>query len=332
MAKEKPLILRRRPRRLRSTPAIRALVRETQLRRDDFIIPLFVRTGKGERRPIASMPGQYQFSTDTVAAEAKRLGKLGFPAVILFGIPLRKDAKGSGAWAPNGIVQQAVKAVKDAAPGLTVITDLCLCEYTDHGHCGVVRRTGKDWKIDNDATLPLLARTAVSQAGAGADIVAPSGMMDGGVAAIRRALDGAGRADTPILAYSAKFASSFYGPFRDAAQSPPGFGDRSTYQMDPANAEEALREIAIDLDEGADAVMVKPALAYLDIIRRARERFEVPLAAYNVSGEYAMLKAAAANGWIDGRKAALEVLTAIRRAGADLILSYSAPEISDLIS
>lgn len=311
-----------RLRRLRERAPLREMVRETRLDRSHLVMPLFVRPGKGERRPIASMPGQFQLSIDELAREAKGVRALGIPAIILFGIPPRKDARGSGAYAANGIVQQAVKAVKDAAPDLLVITDVCLCEYTDHGHCGVVAGS----RIDNDRTLPLLARTAVSHARAGADVVAPSGMMDGAVGAIRRALDGAGFRELPILAYAAKFASAFYGPFREAAESPPRFGDRSTYQLDPANAEEALREIELDLREGADLIMVKPALAYLDVLRRARERFRVPTAAYNVSGEYAMVKAAAQKGWIDERRAVLEILTAIKRAGADLILTYHAKE------
>ncbi len=323
-----PNFLLRRPRRLRATPALRALVRETTLSPADLVAPFFVRPGRGQRRPVKSMPGVFQLSTDELAREVRKLKSAGVPALILFGIPDRKDAKGSGAWARNGIVQQAVKAAKDAAPELAVITDVCLCEYTDHGHCGVIRNRG----VDNDATLPLIARAAVSHAEAGADVVAPSGMMDGGVGAIRAALDGAGRTGVPILAYSAKYASSFYGPFRDAAESPPKFGDRSGYQMDPANGDEAMLEIQLDLEQGADAVMVKPAHAYLDIIRRAKERFSVPVAAYHVSGEYSMIQAAAERGWIDGKRAAVEVLTSIKRAGADFILSYFAPAISDLIS
>ncbi len=307
-------------RRLRATPGLRAMVRETRLSPDDFVVPFFVRPGKGERRPIASMPGQFQLSVDELVKDAKQLSPLGLGAVILFGIPSKKDAVGSGAYAKHGIVQTATRAVKDACPGLVVITDVCLCEYTDHGHCGVVVRD----RVVTKPTLPLLEKTAVSQAEAGADIVAPSGMMDGAVAALREALDGAGHGDTPILAYAAKFASAFYGPFRDAAESPPAFGDRSSYQMDPANGDEAMREIETDLREGAEIVMVKPALAYLDIVRRAREKFAAPLAAYNVSGEYAMVKAAAAKGWIDERKVVLELLLGIRRAGADFILTYHA--------
>jgi len=314
-----------RLRRLRRTPVLRRLVRETALSVDDLVLPLFVREGATERRAILSMPDCFQLSVDELLREAERAFAAGIPAVILFGIPDRKDPRGSGAYEATGIVQRAVRALRKELPELVVIGDVCLCEYTDHGHCGVVveRRDGtKD--VDNDATLELLAKTAVSLADAGADVVAPSAMMDGQVRAIRAALDAARRADTAIMAYSAKYASAFYGPFRDAAESPPRFGDRRSYQMDPANAREALREIALDLDEGADIVMVKPALAYLDVVRLARERFDVPIAAYNVSGEYAMLKAAAANGWLDERQAMLEVLTSIKRAGADLILTYHA--------
>ncbi|HPA42110.1 MAG TPA: porphobilinogen synthase, partial [Candidatus Hydrogenedentes bacterium] len=276
---------------------------------------------------IASMPGQCQFSPDTLAEEARALADLGVPAVILFGIPDHKDAEGSGAYDPDGIIPRAVAAVKEARPDLCVITDVCLCEYTDHGHCGVVRpnRDGVP-DVDNDATVDLLAREALAHARAGADMVAPSDMMDGRVGAIRDALDAHGFADLPVMAYSAKFASAFYGPFRDAAESPPQFGDRRSYQMDPANAREALREIALDLDEGADIVMVKPALPYLDILRAAADTFDIPLAAYNVSGEYAMVKAAAANGWIEEKRAALEMLTGIRRAGAQMILTYWAKD------
>ncbi|MBI2931676.1 MAG: porphobilinogen synthase [Planctomycetes bacterium] len=316
-----------RMRRLRGHLRLREMVRETRLTPSDFVMPLFIRPGRGQRKPIGSMPGQFQVSVDRLKEEVKELRARGIPAIILFGIPSRKDARGSGAWAPNGIVQQAVKAAKDAAPELLVVTDVCLCEYTDHGHCGVV----DDGQIDNDRTLPILERAAVSHARAGADVVAPSGMMDGAVGAIRRGLDGAGFRETPILAYAAKFASAFYGPFRDAAESPPRFGDRSSYQMDPANADEALREIELDLAEGADMVMVKPALPYLDVVRRGKERFGVPMAAYNVSGEYAMIKAAAERGWLDEKKAILEVLTAIKRAGADLILTYHAREASEWI-
>ncbi len=318
-----------RPRRLRRTPALRRMVRETTLSPADFIFPLFVTHGHGVRREIPSMPGQYQLSVDQLPAEAETVARLGIPAVILFGIPRVKDAIGSENFAEDGIVQQAVRALKAAVPELVVITDVCMCEYTDHGHCGIVREApGGAFEIDNDATLEILGRVAVSHAEAGADIVAPSGMMDGMVAAIRQALDAAGHHQVAILSYAAKYASAFYGPFRDAAQSPPQFGDRRSHQMDPANAREALREVALDVAEGADMVMVKPALAYLDIIRAVRERFDLPVAAYNVSGEYAMVKAAARNGWIDGRGVTLELLTAIKRAGADLILTYFAKEVA----
>ncbi|MBI4423746.1 MAG: porphobilinogen synthase [Elusimicrobia bacterium] len=311
-----------RLRRLRSSEAIRELVRETRLDPGDFVFPLFIRPGKGERRPIASMPGQFQLSVDEGVKAARQAAGAGVRGVILFGIPERKDARASGAFASAGIVQRAASAIKDALPKLAVLADLCFCEYTDHGHCGIV----KDGVVDNDATLGLAAKTAVSQAKAGADVIAPSGMMDGQVAAIRRALDAAGFRDTPILAYAAKYASAFYGPFRDAAESPPQFGDRSTYQMDPPNFLEAMREVALDLEEGADMVMVKPALAYLDVLSAVKRRFGVPTAAYSVSGEYAMIKAAAGNGWIDERRVALESLVSIKRAGADFILTYHALE------
>jgi len=309
-------------RRLRRTEAMRRLVRETRLSPEGFVYPLFVGGGQGVRNAIASMPGQHQLSLDQLPAEAAELRSLGIPAVLLFGIPSMKDEQGSGAYADDGIVQEAVRALKQADPELLVITDVCLCEYTSHGHCGVV----KDGEVDNDATLPLLARTALSQAQAGADMVAPSAMMDGQVAAIRQALDEGGFPHIPIMAYAAKYASAFYGPFREAAESAPQFGDRRGYQMDPPNAREALREIEADVAEGADIVMVKPALAYLDVLARARERFDLPLAAYNVSGEYAMIKAAAANGWLDERRVTLEALTAIKRAGADIIITYHAKE------
>ncbi len=327
-----------RLRRLRATPTLRRMVRETTLAVDDLVLPLFVRPGRDVRRPIEAMPACHQLSVDHLVAECREALGLGIPAVLLFGIPDHKDPEGTGAYDPNGIVQTAVRAVKSAVPDLLVITDVCLCEYTSHGHCGVLRdKSGiSDLKsqipnpqaaiVDNDATLELLARMALSHAEAGVDLVAPSDMMDGRVRAIRQALDGAGFAGTPILAYAAKFASGFYGPFREAAESAPAFGDRRSYQMDPANAREALREIELDIEEGADIVMVKPALAYLDILRRARDRFDLPLCAYNVSGEYAMVKAAAANGWLDERAVALEILTAIKRAGADFILTYHAKE------
>ncbi len=314
-----------RPRRLRRTPALRRMVRETTLSVDDLVLPLFVREGAGERRPIASMPGCFQLSIDELVVEARNAAEARIPAVILFGIPRAKDSTGTGAYDRDGIVQRAIRAVKGELPDLVVIADVCLCDYTDHGHCGVVaERADGTQDVDNDATLELLARTAVSQAHAGADVVAPSAMMDGQVGAIRAALDEAGHRDLAIMAYAAKHASVFYGPFRDAAESPPRFGDRRSYQMDPANAREAMREIALDVEEGADVVMVKPALAYLDVIRCARDAFDVPIAAYNVSGEYAMLKAAAANGWLDETAAMLEVLTSIKRAGADIILTYHA--------
>ncbi len=311
-----------RLRRLRSTPVLRELVRETRLDAGDFILPLFIRPGKGEKRPIASMPGQFQLSVDEGVKFSKEAWKAGVRSIILFGIPEKKDALARGAYAADGIVQRAATAVKSALPEMAVMADLCFCEYTDHGHCGVV----KNGRVDNDDTLELAAKTAVSQAKAGADVIAPSGMMDGQVAHIRRALDGAGCQDTPILAYAAKYASGFYGPFRDAAESPPRFGDRSSYQMDPANVLEAMREVALDVEEGADMVMVKPALAYLDVLSKVKERFGLPTAAYSVSGEYAMIKAAGAKGWIDERRVALEVLTSIKRAGADLILTYYALE------
>ncbi|OGS01054.1 MAG: delta-aminolevulinic acid dehydratase [Elusimicrobia bacterium RIFCSPLOWO2_12_FULL_59_9] len=316
-----------RLRRLRASPGFRRLARETNLRPENLIAPLFVRSGSKVKKPIASMPGCFQFSADLLAQEAKTAQRLGIGGVILFGIPDKKDPLGRGAYDSNGVIQRALKAVKDAAPELPVIADLCFCEYTDHGHCGVVKKSsGGGWILDNDATLDLMMKTARSQAEAGADIIAPSAMIDGQVKTIRQALDESGHAMTPILAYAAKFASAFYGPFRDAAESPPGFGDRSSYQMDPANAREALREAALDVEEGADIVMVKPALAYLDLVYQIKRRFKMPTAAYSVSGEYAMLKAAAANGWLDEKKAALESLTSIKRAGADIILTYYAFE------
>jgi porphobilinogen synthase len=313
-----------RPRRLRQHPVLRQLVRETTLAAGDFILPLFVRPGRDVRKEIASMPGNYQLSTDRLVDEVGAAMELGVRAFILFGVPESKDADGSSAWDDEGIVQQALRALRPAHREALLITDECFCEYTDHGHCGVLTERGGHLDVDNDATLPNLARQCISHARAGADMVAPSGMMDGMVKAIRQGLDGAGFAHVPILSYAAKYASAFYGPFRDAAESPPQFGDRTTYQMDPANGNEALREVALDLDEGADIVMVKPALAYLDVIRRVKDRFGVPVAAYNVSGEFAMVKAAARNGWIDERRVALEILTGIKRAGADMILTYHA--------
>ena len=314
-----------RTRRTRSSEALRALVRETRLDPAQFIYPLFVTHGRGVREPITSMPGQARLSLDALAGEARELRALGVRAVLLFGIPASKDAFGSEGYATDGIVQQAARALKDADPDLVVVGDVCLCEYTDHGHCGLLAPGGD---VDNDASLELLARTAVSLADAGADLIAPSDMMDGRVAAIRAALDGEGHTALPIMAYSAKYASAFYGPFREAADSAPreGASDRRGYQMDPANVREALREVAADIEEQADIVMVKPALAYLDVIRAVRERTELPLAAYNVSGEYAMVKAAAAQGWLDEQAVVLETLTAIRRAGADILITYHAKD------
>jgi len=313
-----------RPRRLRHHPVLRDLVREIALSVHDLILPLFVRPGRGIRKEIASMPGQYQLSVDRLVDEVGAAVDLGVRAFILFGIPAHKDATGSSAWAEDGIVQEALRAVRAVHKEVLLVTDECFCEYTDHGHCGVLGEYGRRQDVDNDATLPLLARQCVSHARAGADMVAPSGMLDGMVGAIRKGLDEAGFTWLPILSYAAKYASAFYGPFRDAAESPPQFGDRSGYQMDAGNGDEALREVALDLAEGADVIMVKPALAYLDIIRRVKERFGVPVAAYNVSGEYAMVKAAAQKGWIDERRVTLEILTAIKRAGADMILTYFA--------
>lgn len=311
-----------RPRRLRRTAPLRALVRETRLHPERFVYPIFVRPGRGVREPIPSMPDQHRLSVDQLAPEADDLRRLGVSSVLLFGLPEAKDAAGSGAYHEDGIVQRAVRALRRSHPDLIIMTDVCLCEYTSHGHCGIVA----DGQVDNDATLEVLARTAVSQAAAGADVVAPSAMMDGQVRSIRAALDEAGFGGTAVMGYSAKYASAFYGPFREAAGSAPQFGDRRGYQMDPSNAREAEREIALDLAEGADVVMVKPALAYLDVIRRVRDHVPVPLAAYNVSGEYAMVKAAAAAGWLDGRAAALEILTAMTRAGADVLITYHAKE------
>jgi porphobilinogen synthase len=318
-----------RPRRLRRTPGLRAIVRETALTADDFIHPIFVAPGKGVRRPIASLPGQAQVSVEEAVADAEECVSLGIHAVILFGVPAdeRKDDVGSEAWNDEGLVQQATRAIRRACPELVIILDACFDEYTSHGHCGVV----KDGDVDNDATLANLARVAISQARAGADLVAPSGMMDGFVRATRTALDGAGFEGIGVLAYSAKYASCFYGPFREAAGTASEFGHRRGYQMDPANGREALREVELDIAEGADLIMVKPALAYLDIIHRVREATSLPVAAYNVSGEYAMLKAAAERGWIDHDRAVLETLTSIRRAGADVILTYHAREAARLL-
>ena len=315
-----------RPRRLRRTATLRRMVRETTLGAQDLIAPLFIAEGRGIARPIGSMPGHAQLSADRIDREVDDLAELRVPAVLLFGIPAQKDAQGSGAWAANGPVPSAIRAIKRRAPDMAVVADVCMCEYTDHGHCGVLSPEPGSGDVQNDPTLELLARAAVAYADAGADIVAPSAMMDGQVAAIRAALDAAGHQGVLILAYAAKFASAFYGPFREAAESTPQFGDRRAYQMDPANAREALREVALDAAEGADMLMVKPAGAYLDIISAVRARYDLPLAAYQVSGEYAMIKAAAQNGWIDERRAALESLIAIKRAGADLIISYYAKE------
>ncbi|MFA5027566.1 MAG: porphobilinogen synthase [Candidatus Methylomirabilota bacterium] len=316
-----------RTRRLRATETIRRMVREAHLRVDSLILPLFVVHGRNVRREIASMPGNFQLSVDELVKEAKEAAALGIPAVLLFGLPAAKDGVGSEAYARDGIVQEAVRAIKNSVSDLLVITDVCLCEYTSHGHCGVVERG----RVQNDPTLDLLAKTALSHAEAGADVIAPSDMMDGRVGAIREALDEGGHEETPILAYSAKYASAFYGPFREAADSAPQFGDRRTYQMDPANADEALREVALDLEEGADMVMVKPALAYLDVLSRVKAEFGVPVAAYNVSGEFAMVKAAARLGWLDEERAMMEILTAIRRAGADLVITYFAREAARLL-
>ncbi len=311
-----------RPRRMRKNDPLRRLIRETRLSADNLIYPLFVVPGKGVKKPVASMPGVFQMSADVLVSEVREAREAGIPAVLIFGVPEGKDEVASGAFARDGVVQQAVRRIKDKAGDILVVTDVCLCEYTSHGHCGMLKKGA----VDNDLTLEVLAETAVSHARAGADMVAPSAMMDGQVGAIREGLDEAGFDDLPIMAYSAKYASAFYGPFREAAESAPQFGDRKAYQMDPANGDEALREMTLDVGEGADILMVKPALAYLDVIRRAREEFDLPLAAYNVSGEFAMIKAAAQLGWLDGDRAMWEVLTAIRRAGADMIITYFALE------
>ncbi len=314
-----------RPRRLRNKSVIRRMVRETALSVDDFIYPLFIKEGKSLKEPINAMPGQFRFSPDKLASEAKHIASLGIPAVLLFGIPLKKDNFGTQAHKSDGVVQQAVKRIKDAAPELLVITDVCLCEYTSHGHCGMLNPKGE---VENDETLEILAKVALSHAKAGADMVAPSDMMDGRVGIIREALDEGGFEYLPIMSYSVKYASSFYGPFREAAGSAPSFGDRKGYQMDPANVREALREARLDVEEGADILMVKPALPYLDVIRSLADEFDEPLCAYQVSGEYAMIKAAAAMGWLDEKACMMESLTAIKRAGADMIITYFAPEIA----
>jgi porphobilinogen synthase len=313
-----------RMRRLRRTPAIRDLVRETKLQLDDLVYPLFVIAGENIKNPISSMPGCYQLSIGNVIPEVREVVKLGIKAILLFGIPAHKDPAATGAYDHEGIVQMAVRAIKDEFPDLVIITDVCLCEYTDHGHCGVVQ----EGEVLNDVTLELLSKMAVTHAESGADIVAPSDMMDGRVAAIRNALDDEGLTDTILMSYSSKFASAFYGPFREAAESAPAFGDRKTYQMDPANGEEAVREALLDIEEGADMIMVKPAIPFLDVIHAVKQETKFPLAAYNVSGEYAMIKAAAANGWLDEQRAVLEAITGIKRAGADLIITYHAKDIA----
>ncbi|MCG9131085.1 porphobilinogen synthase [Candidatus Poribacteria bacterium] len=317
-----------RPRRLRGNENLRRLVRETALSIDNLIYPMFVVHGHNTATEISAMPGCYQYSVDTLVTAAKELATLGIPGTILFGIPASKDPLGTEAYADDGIIQQAVRAIKDTVPDLLVMTDVCLCEYTDHGHCGVI----ENGDVQNDPTLELLAKESLSHARAGADVIAPSDMMDGRVGVIREALDENGYENLPIMAYSAKYASAFYGPFREAAESAPQFGDRRSYQMDPPNAEEALREVALDIQEGADILMVKPALSYLDVIHRVKTEFQVPVAAYNVSGEYAMVKAAAQNGWIDEQRVALELLTSIKRAGADMILTYFAKSVVEWLN
>jgi porphobilinogen synthase len=317
-----------RPRRLRKNENFRRMIRETKLSVDDLVYPLFVVPGKDRKKPINAMPGNFQMSIDHLLKEVQKTKDLGIPAVLLFGIPDKKDELASGAFTGDGIIQQAVRRIKDKVPDILVITDVCLCEYTSHGHCGMIEKGD----VDNDTTLEVLAETAVSHAKAGVDMVAPSAMMDGQVAAIREGLDEAGYENTPIMAYSAKYASCFYGPFREAAESAPQFGDRKTYQMDPANGDEAIREIQLDVAEGADIIMVKPALPYLDIIQRAREEFDLPIAAYNVSGEFAMIKAAANLGWLDGERAMMEALTSIKRAGADIILTYFAQDAAKILN
>lgn len=334
-----------RLRRLRQSEAMRSFVRETRLTPEGFIYPLFVCPGEGVRKEVRSMPGVFNLSVDEAVKEAREVKALGIPAVILFGLPAAKDEKATGAWIDDGIVQQATRAIKREVPGLMVVGDVCLCEYMSHGHCGIIKpvttphsagagtaaAAATDYEIVNDATLEILAKTAVSQARAGMDIIAPSDMMDGRVEAIRDALDEAGFVNVPILSYAAKFASGFYGPFREAADSAPAFGDRRSYQMDPANMREAMREIELDIAEGADMIMVKPALPYLDVIHEARQRFDLPLAAYQVSGEYAMIEAAARNGWIDRERVMLESLTAIKRAGAEIVLTYFAKDVAKIL-
>lgn len=318
-----------RMRRLRSSENMRSMVRETQLEVNDFIYPLFVTYGKNKQNPISSMPGVFQLSVDNLRKEAREIANLGIPAVLLFGIPETKDSQASGAYDEHGVVQEAIRAIKDTCPDLLVITDVCLCEYMDHGHCGIV---APDGTIINDASLELLAREALSHAEAGADLIAPSDMMDGRVGYIRKALDTAAYSHIPIMSYAAKYSSAFYGPFREAAESAPKFGNRRTYQMDPANIREALREVESDIAEGADIIMVKPALAYLDVLKAVRDKFAFPTAAYNVSGEYAMVKAAAAQGWIDEEAVMTEILIAIKRAGADMIITYAAKDMAKLLN
>ena len=320
-----------RPRRLRRSPALRNLVRETNLTAHDFVLPLFVSDRIDKRRPIESMPGVFQFTVDEVVDQARAAQDAGLQAVLLFGIPDKKDEKASGAYAENGVIQKALRAIKKECPEVVVITDVCLCEYMSHGHCGVTRIDGEHFHVINDASVELLVKTALSHAQAGADMVAPSDMMDGRIGAIREALDASGFTDTGIMSYAAKFASVFYGPFRDAAESPPQFGDRRTYQMDSANADEALREVALDIDEGADIIMIKPALPYIDILWRARDKFRKPTAVYHVSGEFAMIKAAAEKGIVDERAAVMEIMTSLKRAGADIIVTYWARELAEWI-
>ncbi len=317
-----------RLRRLRDMPALRGMVSETRINVQDLVYPIFVTHGRNVKAKVASMPDIFQLSLDNLIPEIDEVSRRHIPAVLLFGLPHRKDAMGTEAYEPNGIVQEAIRVIKQTAPDLLVIADTCLCEYTDHGHCGVI----DNGVVDNDSSLELLAKTAISQVEAGADVVGPSAMMDGQVATIRAALDGRGFTDVPIMGYSAKYASGFYGPFRDAAGSTPQFGDRSGYQMDPANSRQAMREIEQDVDEGADIVMVKPALAYLDVVAKARERFDLPLAAYNVSGEYSMIKAASQKGWLDERRIVMEVLTSIKRAGADILITYFAKDVADWLN
>ncbi len=317
-----------RPRRLRKNENFRRMIRETKLSVDDLVYPLFVVPGKDKKKPIHSMPGNFQMSIDHILKEVQKTKDLGIPAILLFGIPDKKDELASGAFTQDGIIQQAIRRIKDKVPDILVITDVCLCEYTSHGHCGMIEKGD----VDNDTTLEVLAETALSHAKAGVDMVAPSAMMDGQIRAIREGLDEAGYDNLPIMAYAAKYASCFYGPFREAAESVPQFGDRKAYQMDPANSDEAIREINLDVEEGADIIMVKPALPYLDIIRRAREEFDLPVAAYNVSGEFAMIKAAAQLGWLDGERAMVEALTSIKRAGADIIITYFAQDTAKLLN